>query len=1135
MLNLTGDDIDVKTIDRLLRANVVALVIELRGQQPSRRGSSSAELRFGRKGSLAVVIAGEDIGRITDFEADGKGMPPLKFIQRERGLTFPETLRWARDWLERNAAPDPEPPPASPAAANVHGGDSKQKLAKVLLIAGEMVPIAGTPAEAYLRKRGIVAAPPACIGYRANAFDGYGALVVQATDASGTLRAVQQIYVTADGIKAPLDVQKRTNGPLKGAAVKLPGIARGPLILAEGPETAWSVWQACSGVEVWAVLGSGNFLAVVEAHRQQLASFDEVIIAADGDVHGSDAERSLKKQLAAMVALGLKVRIARPPEILVVENGVSRVLEKPDFNDLLRHTNEHTVVAAICAAQPVAALPVHYPDAPEEREVALADMRATITAFLEGELRRLQAKREVKMEIARRYAEAGLDLTEFQVAFLPREERRRITARKAAIARAVNRENKAKYGAIGPGRRLQVPAPAGAGKTKAVAEVIVLLPGLAEFVIHYAVPDLFIADEVAATFRALAEKHGIKLNVRVVRGMGAPLPGAAADADGSVTRMCGRWETAKAVIAAGLRVGTNLCKSETKVCPLYDTCAYQAQRQATGGGVYIIAHDLLVLTPVAPPADLLIVDEAHHKKLLGSLSLPLDRLVSVGEKTWNGRTAGAAADYLAGAKRIEEALLAEVRDAARERRAPQLLAAVRRIGIADSKALDVVRVYLARIDDEVKPVFDPSWDERDILSALREYRASEIGHVKRVYRALADEIDKSRGFANGISLDPDRAIEINGKPAHAAMLEVYYRKRVRFGGDVAALLLDASADLGINRRIWGERLENAPARIPRNAQVVQVIGKGFSRQSITGCYRNGQPISEVRLAAAQRLQDELVDWLNALPGSVAVIMNKPVRKLIAPRLRPGIKIGHFGALRGRNEWKDCDIVVVIGRDQPPPSAVESDARALYADDEAPLVLTGRYDPEERRLRMSGDGPPVTSMVMTHTDRRVQALLESYREREVEQGIDRGRLIHNAEPKRVYILNDLVLDITVDEVTSWKELRQGGSRYERAWAATGILPTGAADLHRAHPNLWATVKAAERALEKYPPNPNNTHCLEVGGIYCSYRRQGQRGKASTVFLCRSRHPDSRAALEALLGPLTEFAVILECHLWPRWDR
>jgi hypothetical protein len=830
MLNLSvgyaGDDNDVETIDRLLRANVGALVMEVRGQQPNR--TSGTELRFGRKGSLAVVIAGEDVGRITDFEADGKGMAPLKFIQRERGLGLHEALRWAKNWLERNAALAPEPPLASPAAPKGDGADGGQKLAKVLLIASEMVPIAGTPAETYLRNRGIVAAPPACIGYRANAFDGYGALVARATDAGGTLTAVQQIYVTADGIKAPLEVTKRTTGPLKGAAIKLPGVARGSVILAEGPETGLSVWQACSGVEVWVVLGSGNFLAVVEAHRHQLASFDEIIIAADGDVPGSKAEQSLKKQVAAMVALGLRVRVARSPEILVLKDGGSRALKKPDFNDLLRYTNDNTVVAAICAAQLVAAPPVHYPDAPQEREVALANMCATIKSFLAGELRRMQAKREAAAEIERRRAEAGLDLTDFQVGFLPPEGRQHIAARKAAITREVNREIEAKYGAIGPGCRLQVPAPAGAGKTAATGEAIVLLPGLADFVTYYAVPDLVMAEEVAATFRALIAKHGIKLKVHVVRGMGAPLPGATADANGSVMRMCGRWEAARAVAAAGLTVGPNLCKSEAKTCPLYDTCAYQAQRHNMDAGVYIIAHDLLILPPLAPKPDLIIVDEAHHKKFLGSLSLPLDRLVSVGEQTWVGRTAGAAADYLMGAKRIEDALLAEVRDAAREWRAPQLLAAVRRIGIADSQSLDVVRGYLAQIDDEVKPAFDPSWDERDILLALREYRASEIGLVRRFFRALAVEIDKPRGAANGIALDPDCAIEVNGKPARAAMLEVHYRKRVRFGDEAPVLILDASADLRINRRIWGDRLENAPAA----SGATHTLRKSWARVSL---------------------------------------------------------------------------------------------------------------------------------------------------------------------------------------------------------------------------------------------------------------------------------------------------------------
>ena len=53
---------------------------------------------------------------------------------------------------------------------------------------------------------------------------------------AGDVLAVQQIYLTNDGRKAPVDVVKRTNKAVDGwsdrAAVRLPGIE--PLILCEG-------------------------------------------------------------------------------------------------------------------------------------------------------------------------------------------------------------------------------------------------------------------------------------------------------------------------------------------------------------------------------------------------------------------------------------------------------------------------------------------------------------------------------------------------------------------------------------------------------------------------------------------------------------------------------------------------------------------------------------------------------------------------------------------------------------------------------------------------------------------------------------------------------------------------------------
>jgi hypothetical protein len=79
-------------------------------------------------------------------------------------------------------------------------------------------------------------------------------------------------------------------------------------------------------------------------------------------------------------------------------------------------------------------------------------------------------------------------------------------------------------------------------------------------------------------------------------------------------------------------------------------------------------------------------------------------------------------------------------------------------------------------------------------------------------------------------------------------------------------------------------------------------------------------------------------------------------------------------------------------------------------------------------------------------------------------------------KTVYLPTDLVLDVTVDRMMTWKDLRgaipwnavgrwAGGDRYARAWTATGILPTGAADLCRAQPTLWQSEEAAAHFLKR----------------------------------------------------------------------
>ena len=122
---------------------------------------------------------------------------------------------------------------------------------------------------------------------------------------------------------------------------------------------------------------------------------------------------------------------------------------------------------------------------------------------------------------------------------------------------------------------------------------------------------------------------------------------------------------------------------------------------------------------------------------------------------------------------------------------------------------------------------------------------------------------------------------------------------------------------------------------------------------------------------------------------------KPVAELLRVELAEAparIDVAHFGSIRGLDGWKDFDTVIVAGREQPPPQAIENMARCLFGADPEPLLLTGEYVPQMRGHRMK-DGTRTAVMVQVHPDLRVQALVEQVREREIEQMVGRLRLVH----------------------------------------------------------------------------------------------------------------------------------------------
>src|SRR3954451_23465221 len=128
-----------------------------------------------------------------------------------------------------------------------------------------------------------------------------------------------------------------------------------------------------------------------------------------------------------------------------------------------------------------------------------------------------------------------------------------------------------------------------------------------------------------------------------------------------------------------------------------------------------------------------------------------------------------------------------------------------------------------------------------------------------------------------------------------------------------------------------------------------------------------------------------------------------------------------------------------------------------------------------RMRRMRDGSLQAVEVDVHPHPVCQAVLEQIREAECIQSGDRCRPIFNE--RQIVFANNLVLDVTYDEVLAHRELVQGGGRIERILAQTGVVPESRDELVRMFPDIFKATTTAQRDvqawLEKRDHFPNST--------------------------------------------------------------
>ena len=187
-------------------------------------------------------------------------------------------------------------------------------------ILAQTVPIRGTVAERYLiNTRGIPASDwPPCITF----YPPENALAAEIATEDGEILGVHLIRLTRDGKKISDSGKKHVKqsyGNLRGAPVRLPGPPDAPLLLAEGPETALSVW-AVSGFETWIALGGMSKLQPPAGRR--------IIVCADDDPRDSGMVKSLRKAVSIWKRQGINVVVANP--------WTTRRRDHSDFNDVIK-------------------------------------------------------------------------------------------------------------------------------------------------------------------------------------------------------------------------------------------------------------------------------------------------------------------------------------------------------------------------------------------------------------------------------------------------------------------------------------------------------------------------------------------------------------------------------------------------------------------------------------------------------------------------------------------------------------------------------------------------------------------------------------------------------------------------------
>ncbi|WP_343081364.1 toprim domain-containing protein [Ostreiculturibacter nitratireducens] len=1087
---------DWRAFDAELRARVPELAVELLGKPTFRAGQ---EWRWGRKGSLSVVVGGARAGMWFDHE-EGRGGWFSDLVGRDLGMAREDATDWIADRIGMAALPRPirqsstrgataANDPAEPPSAPSIGSPDTRTDDDAAPAPTRADAAAARAARIWASARAAAEDHPYLVAKRAMPLalrmDAGRRLVVPLQDIAGRIHSVE--FIAPDGAKRYLaGGAKKGHFAVVGAEPGPIAEPEGPFLICEGWATGASLHMA-TGHMVVAAMDAGNLMPVAEALRARFPDADLVLVA-DNDAK-PDRDTNPGVEAARKVALAVDGRLAVP--------------ESPgDANDLFCAEGSDAVAALVAGAVRIPPPPPTYPApvlSPDEARVRLAEAIDRFMAAIPDYWAAVEAAQEEA-----KTADGDRDPLDFNI-----------------VARA----------ALPP--LLGLPVDVGLGKTSSARAAIAELigsGGLGPRKVVYAVPRHDLGAEQVRAFEALG------LSAMLWKGRTAPDP----NDDNPDRLMCLDTEATFDALEIEHPVEQSCCKvkngAELLLCPWFHDCGYQRQKPlAQAAQVIVCAHDSLFhMKPQAiGEVGLLVIDEAFWQSGLrgldGKATLTQDGLepgrTSLTCYTGKGKMdVGATADLIAARERLCKALRVT-------EPGPLRVGLLEAVGLTPEDCRHAATLERRRMRDAgLRPGMSPVERRKRIEAVLPPAGEpwAPPGRCATLWLILAEALENGHDAAGA------ELVHEMTEAGSVRALRLRWRSTMRKGWAAHAPILHLDATLRPELvQTYLPRIDigkPVAARQP-HVRVRQVTGSPTSARALTP---SPDAPERDRKAATTRLRD-LRAWIDLRARQchrlgqainlLVVGQKAAIDALRSASLPPRVEAVHFNALSGLDRWGGIGGMVVLGRTLPAPRTVEMIATALTGRVSMPNPEDAGwwYPMVERRIRLAGDRTAPLAME-EHADPIAEAVRWSICEGELIQAMGRGRGVNRtaATPLEIDFLTDVVLPVTVDALVPWSDLRP--TRRD-LMALSGIVLENAADMAACFPELWPTREAAKKDGQRKGTNDYYRDLynsrLSPSSAEVTYRPEGAGHRPRSARVDLSLIPDPEAWLTNRLGPLASF--------------